>query len=329
MSMAPKELRHRLKGLLAFPPTVFRPDALSVDIEATADQTDWLVRQGVDGIVAAGATGEFFSLTQEELRLVHRACVDATAGRVPVLVGVGGSSHAAVLLAQAAERCGADGVMVLPHAYGPSDPEGLVQYYASVATSVSLGVVPYSRDAARFEPETLRRLTEYPNIIGFKDAIADLRLWNRLRSAIGDRLVWLAGAGDDLANVYFAVGATGFTSSHVNYDPEAAVLLRDLLQAERFADARVLVEGSIQPLFTMRTRKRGYEVSVTKAAMDLRGRPGGPVRHPFVEVSPSERREIEEALGASAATVATVRADWMARPSGSTSADPSVATAGG
>jgi 5-dehydro-4-deoxyglucarate dehydratase len=191
--------------------------------------------------------------------------------------------------------------MILPSAYSPADQDGLVAYYGGIARSVAIGVVPYARDAARLEVDTVCRLAELPNVIAYKDAIADFRLWNRLRASLGDRLVWIAGAGDDLAAPYFALGATAFTSSHANYDPAVAMFLRDLLQQGRFAEARGLLDAAIQPFFTIRARRRGYEVSVTKAAMDMRGRPGGPVRPPFVAVSDAERGLIGEALERSAA----------------------------
>ena len=232
--------------------------------------------------------------------------VEQVRGRAPVLAGVGFNAHLAADLAREAEAAGADAVMVLPHAYGAAEPDGFYDYYRFVAQAVRIGVLLYARDEARVTPAALERLAELPNIVGYEDGLGDLRLWNRLRARLGKRLVLICGTGDDLVPAYFAEGAVAFTSSHANYRPEDATELFRLASGGDLAEAAALVERRIQPIYELRSRRRGYEVAVTKAAMDEVGRRGGPVRPPLVEITAAERTELRAIL---AQTAAAARAD--------------------
>src|SRR5256885_5496779 len=113
-TMTPPEMAKFIgSGLLSFPVTHFRPD-LSFNESAYQEHCDWLLQHGVSGLFAAGGTGEFFALTPGEAELVCRAAVAATRGRVPVIAGCGYGTAIAVQMAQAAERAGADGILLLP-----------------------------------------------------------------------------------------------------------------------------------------------------------------------------------------------------------------------
>ena len=109
-------------------------------------------------LVAAGGTGELYSLTPDEHRQVVRTVVEVVRGRVPVIAGVGFGATMGRLLARQAEEAGADGLLMLPPYYVNADPEGLLEYYRHVAGATSLGVFPYSRDWVTFTPASLRKL---------------------------------------------------------------------------------------------------------------------------------------------------------------------------
>ncbi|HUX87145.1 MAG TPA: 5-dehydro-4-deoxyglucarate dehydratase [Chloroflexota bacterium] len=295
MSLSPSELRPRLRGVLAFPTTPFNDD-LSLNETAFQTQVDYLVSSGLHAIVAAGGTGELYSMTPSEISRVYRLAVEATNGRVPVIAGVGYNHAIAIELAKDAERAGADAVMIFPHYYGRAEDDGMFSYYAGVARSVEIAAFPYARDAAVFTPKTVERLAEIPNIIAFKDGQADIRVWNRIREHVGDRLVWLSGVGDDMVNAYFAAGAEGFTSSAANFMPEVPLKLFSAAQAGRFGEVNQLLKKYIQPIFNVRSRRRGYEVTTTKEVMNLLGLPGGRVRPPLAEVTPEDRQALRDAL---------------------------------
>src|SRR5579884_4014420 len=132
MSLSPTELRPRLRGVLAFPITPFNDD-LSLNADAFQSHVDYLIRCGLHAIVAAGGTGELYSMASDEIVEVYRLAVEVTAGRVPVIAGVGYNLAIATDLARKAEKIGADAVLVLPHYYGRAEDEGLYQYYSGVA----------------------------------------------------------------------------------------------------------------------------------------------------------------------------------------------------
>jgi 5-dehydro-4-deoxyglucarate dehydratase len=107
---SPQELRDRLRNVIAFPVTPFRAN-LDVDFEALRHNVDWMIGHGMRVLVAAGGTGELYSLTVEETEAVHRTVIEEAAGRATVIAGVGGKLREAALLAQRAERAGADGIL--------------------------------------------------------------------------------------------------------------------------------------------------------------------------------------------------------------------------
>jgi 5-dehydro-4-deoxyglucarate dehydratase len=297
----PEMLKARVRGVLAFPITPFAADG-SVDLDAVRANASWLPDASIDAIVAPSGTGELFGLSPEECLDVTRASVEAIGGRIPVIASVGFGPRVAADLAYAAERAGADGILVLPPYYGTPDPSGLVEYYRAVAAATSLGVLPYARDAAVFTPEGVEQLArDIPNLIGFKDGRADVRLFQRIREHVVERLgverlVWLAGAGDDLVAPYFAVGAEGYTSSLACFWPEASV---ELLRLAREGDRMEMAEfhtRMVRPIYDLRQRRRGYEVAVMKAAMELLGHRAGPVRPPLANLRPAERAELSDVL---------------------------------
>ena len=297
----PEMLKARVRGVLAFPITPFAADG-SVDLEAVRTNASWLPDAGIDAIVAPSGTGELFGLSPDECVDVTRATVQAIGGRIPVIASVGFGPRVAADLARAVEAVGADGVLVLPPYYGTPDPTGLVEYYRVVAAATSLGVLPYARDAAVFTAEGVEQLARnIPNLIGFKDGRGDVRLFQRIREHVverlgEERLVWLAGAGDDLVAPYFAVGAEGYTSSLACFWPEASVELLRLARANDRAELARFHSRVVRPIYDLRQRRRGYEVAVMKAAMELLGHRAGPVRPPLANLRPQERAELAEVL---------------------------------
>ena len=297
----PATLGPRLRGVLAFPITPYAADG-TVDLDAVRANARWLAASGMHALVAPSGTGELFSLTPEECAAIVEATVEAAAGRVPVIAGVGFGPRVAAELARQAERDGADGILVLPPYYAHPDPDALASYYKQVADATALGLAIYARDSVTLTPQQLERLArEIPNLIAFKDGRGDVRLFQRLREHVSERLgaqrlVWLAGAGDDMVGPYFAAGAEGFTSSLACFWPEASLELYRLARAGDFGELARFHERSVRPLYDMRQRRRGFEVAVMKAAMELLGHAAGPVRPPLADLTPEERAELRAIL---------------------------------
>lgn len=298
---SPNDLKIRLNGAIAFPITPYAPDG-SVDLAAVRANASWLPDGGVCAVVAPSGTGELFGLSPDECTAVTQATVEAVNGRVPVIASVGFGPRVAADMARRAEEIGADGILVLPPYYGQPDPEGLIEYYKAVGAASSLGIMPYARDAAAFTPELVVKLArDVPTTVAFKDGRGDVRLFQRIREHVNervgdDRLTWLAGVGDDLVAPYFAVGATGFTSSVACFWPELSRELFDAAQAGDYERLRRLHAGKIRPIYDLRQRRRGFEVSMMKAAMEILGHPAGPVRAPLGTLDERDRADLAAVL---------------------------------
>ncbi len=297
----PAALKPLLRGVLAFPITPYAVDG-SVDLEGVRANARWLSASGMNALVAPSGTGELFSLTPQECAAVVQATVEAVEGRVRVIAGVGFGPRVGAELARSAERDGASAILMLPPYYAHPDPEALLAYYATIAEATSLGVLVYARDGATLAAEQLERLARaVPNLVGFKDGRGDVRVFQRLREHVSerlgaDRLVWLAGAGDDLVGPYFAAGAEGFTSSLACFWPEASIELFRLARAGDLRELARFHRRAVRPFYDLRQRRRGYEVSVMKAAMEILGHPAGPTRPPLAELSDAERAELRAIL---------------------------------
>jgi 5-dehydro-4-deoxyglucarate dehydratase len=280
MVMRPDDLRSKLRGVVAFPVTPFNDD-LTIDLDGFRRNLRAMLRHPIAAIVAAGGTGELYSLTPEEHAALVRAAVDEAAGRLPVIAGAGfGVALGARLATQAAEA-GADGVLAFPPYYHGADEDGLFEYYRAIGNATPLGLLIYARDWFHPGPAFVTRLTEIPTLVAWKDGQGDIRRLQMLRARVGDRLCWVGGAGDDMVPAYYSIGIRAFTSSIVNVAPDVAVKLHELAAAgEREALSQIMATMVI-PSYELRARRRGYEVTVVKEMMNRVGLRGGAVRPPL------------------------------------------------
>lgn len=295
--MHPSTLRKKLSGVIAFPVTPFKED-LSLDLPALHQNLTHLLQYQISAIVAAGGTGEMYSLTPAEYTRVIELTALAVEDRVPVIAGVGFGQRLAVEMAQAAEKAGADGILVFPPYYAHAEDEGLLEYYRAVGAATRLGLVIYSRDWANFSPSMVERLCSIPTLIGWKDGQGDIRRLQAIMNRIGDRLHWVGGAGDDMVAAYYSLGIRTFSSSIATVAPLLSLKLHELGEAGDNEVLNELLDRCVIPLYALRARRKGYEVSAMKAMMDMVGLNGGPVRPPLVNVTAEEEDELRGILAA-------------------------------
>ena len=293
--MKPSTLRKKLSGVIAFPVTPFKED-LSLDLPGLHQNLTKLLEHPIAAIVIAGGTGELYSLTPAEYTRVVELTALAIEDRVPVIAGVGFGQRLAVEMAQAAEKAGADGILAFPSYYTQAEDEGLLEYYGAIGKATRLGMLIYTRDWASFSPSLVERLTAIPTLIGWKDGQGDIRRLQMIMNHVGDRLHWIGGAGDDMVGAYFSIGVTTFTSSIATVAPRLSLKLWELADAGDSETLRDLLERCVVPLYSLRARRNGYEVSAMKAMMDMVGLNGGPVRPPLVNVKPEEEDELRTIL---------------------------------
>ena len=293
--MNPQELCSRLNGVIGFPVTPFNEDH-SLNIDGYSENVRYMLEQPMCALVAAGGTGELYSLEPGEIRQVVEATVEATAGRVPVIAGVGFAGGLAKLLAKQAVDCGADGVLAFPPYYPNAEMDGLVDYYSDISAASGLGMLVYSRDWAHYTPVQAERLAEIPNVVAWKDGSADIRRYQMIRERLGDKLHWVGGAGDDMVPGYYGIGVRAYTSSISAVAPKLSIRLHELGVAQEMDELNKLITEHVVPLYALRTKRKGYEVSAMKTMLNMLGLHGGIVRPPLVEVTEAEQAELQAIL---------------------------------
>jgi 5-dehydro-4-deoxyglucarate dehydratase len=290
------ELQQKVRGVLAFPVTPFRDD-LSVDYDGLERNVAGMARHDFCAVAAAGGAGEMYSLTVDEAVSAVERTVAAVNHRMPVFGTVGFNAAIASGMGRRMEGAGADGLLVMPPYFPNATEEGLIAYYEAIASSSGLPLMGYSRDWAAFSPSAVARLAErIPSLQFWKDGQANLRVLQQIMAKVGDRLVWLGGVGDDWAPAYFSVGVSGYTSGISNIAPKLSLSIGAAGLAKDVDRLNGILGKYVLPFYEIRGRVRGYEVAATKAAMQILGKPSGPVRPPLKSVEAHERKEIRAVL---------------------------------
>ena len=283
------------RDVLCFPVT-HMSETLDFEEDLYRAHIDWMLQAGPAGLFAAGGTGEFFSLTPDEVEAVTRAAVATVRGRVPVIAGAGYGTAIATDLAKRAERAGADAILLLPPYLLNASQAGLMAHVEAVCRATGIGVIVYNRDNAILEADTVARLCERcPNLVGLKDGVGDIELMVRTRNLLGDRLVYLGGlpTAETFARPYLAMGVATYSSALLNFFPNFA---RGFYRAVRAEDVGAIEAGLrdfVLPYTAIRNRGRGYAVSIVKAGVRIAGRPAGPVRPPLTELDAKSYADLQ------------------------------------
>ncbi len=283
-------------GVIGFPVTPFNQDH-SLDLAGFAKNLEIILTKPFTAFVAAGGTGEMYSLSRDEYLAVIRSAVEKTNGTMPIIAGVGYGSHIAQIMASEAEKIGASAILVLPPYYTNACFDGVLAYLKGIGRATSLPLILYTRDWLQINPEEAERLAEeVPTLRGWKDGQGELRALQKIRTRVGNRFTWIGGVGDDHVSGYYGIGLRRFTSSISCVAPKLSIALHEAATAREDAELAELTDRFVLPLYNLRTRRKGYEVSAMKALLELRGLAGGPCRPPLVEVSDAERDELREIL---------------------------------
>ena len=263
----------------------------SIDLAGAQELAAHLVdRQAHDGLVVLGTTGEAPTLGDGESHAVLEAVLDAVGDRATVLAGVGTNDTAhTVERARAAERLGADGLLVVTPYYNKPPQAGLLRHFETVADSTDLPVMLYDiphRSAIPIEVDTLVRLAEHPRVVAVKDAKGDFGAlaWTRARCDLAFY------SGDDMLNLpILAMGGVGVVSvvGHL-VGPRLAELVA-AVEAGDLARARA-VNDSLLPVYTGIFRTQG--AILVKAALNALGLPAGPLRPPLVEATDDQLAQL-------------------------------------
>lgn len=239
------------KGSIVALVTPFRDG--KVDEKAYQTIIEWQIAEGTDALVPVGTTGESPTLSHAEHERVVELCIEAAAGRVPVIAGAGSNStEEAVMLAKHAKKAGADGALIVTPYYNKPSQDGMYAHFKTIADSVDIPIIIYNippRSVVDMSVETMARLAaDCPNIVGVKDATADLTRPLSTRAAIGEEFDMLSGE-DATVLSFLANDGDGCISVTANVAPRACAEMHDAWAAGKTADA-IAINQRLFPLHT-------------------------------------------------------------------------------
>jgi 4-hydroxy-tetrahydrodipicolinate synthase len=318
MTLSASELRERVKAVVIVQATPFNKDG-SLDLGGLRANTRVLVdkckgRRLV--LVPTGSTGEAYALSDAERLKVIETVIECSSGVLPVVAGTAtAGTEQTIVLSQAAEKAGADGVqVVLPYYHVPSE-EGLYRHFVRVADALRIGVIIYNNPAVSklwMPPHLMARCSEHSNLIADKENTPEVTQYKAMRDAVDPaKMTVLCGLGDLQFAYTAALGSPGFFSWTANFAPDLSLQLLEAADACDFRRIQEIIKktGRIYEFAGLCARDRGRDpwilpgspsghiyVGVLKAAMELMGLAGGPVRGPGDNLDDTERRSLRELL---------------------------------
>lgn len=228
--------RKMFTGSLVAIVTPFKDDGF--DRKAYAGLIEFHAKNGTNGIVPCGTTGESATLTPEEHKEVIEFTIDKVSGRMPVVAGTGSNStKEAIHLTKHAEKNGADAALLIAPYYNRPTQDGLYAHFKAIADEVSIPLILYnipSRTGVNMEPSTIARLAEHKNIVGIKEASGSLGQMQDIIALCPDDFILLSG-DDGLLLPVLSIGGKGVISVVANIVPAMVI---DLIKTYEKGDMK-------------------------------------------------------------------------------------------
>jgi 4-hydroxy-tetrahydrodipicolinate synthase len=283
------------KGSLVALITPMRPDG-AVDEEAYAAMVDWQINEGTHGVIPVGTTGESPTLSHAEHKRVVEIAVAVAKGRVPVIAGTGSNSTAeAIDLTRHAKQAGADAALVVTPYYNKPTQEGLFLHFSAIADAVDLPIVIYNippRSVVDMSVETMARLARHRNIVGVKDATANLARPLHTRRSCGAGFCQLSGE-DHTALAFLAAGGDGCISVTANVAPRLCSEMHVAWQAGRIDEA-IAIQDRLVPLHDALFAETSP--GPVKYAASLLGKTADHCRLPLAPLAAATREQVRSAM---------------------------------
>lgn len=242
------DMQH-LEGSIVALVTPFNDDG-SVDFEALDRLIEFQIENGTDGILTLGTTGESSTMSHEEDNEVCRFVVEHVGGRVPVIAGSGSNSTETMLEKSLAyQKIGVDGLLIITPYYNKANEEGIYRHLATVADGVDIPCILYNipgRCGCSISAANMERLAQHPNIMGVKEASANVAFAASIAHLIGPEFRMFSGE-DGIAVPLMSLGASGVISVWANVQP---ALVHEMCRAYLDGDTKRAREIQIagQPL---------------------------------------------------------------------------------
>ena len=282
-----------LKGSIVALITPFKNDSL--DEDTYRKLIDYHLKNGTNGVVPGGTTGESPTLSHSEHKKIIQIAVEECKGKIPIIAGTGSNStDEAIDLSRYAEKAGSDALLIVTPYYNKPTQEGLYQHYKKINDNVGIPIIIYnipSRSVIDMSVETMSKLYELKNIVGVKDATGDLKRVDSQLKSMGKEFIQLTGNDDNALefNKRGGVGAIGVTANI------AAKLSSDFQKACKndMAEA-VKLDKILQPLHSSLFIESNP--SPVKYAASLLKMCSPNVRLPLVEIREETKKKVSEAL---------------------------------
>ena len=277
--------------------TPFKNDKL--DDETYIKLIHFHIKNGTNGLVPAGTTGESPTLSHNEHERVIELCVKESNGKLPVFAGTGSNStEEAISLTSHAEKIGANGALVVTPYYNKPTQEGLYQHYKAINDKCGIPILIYNipgRSVIDMSVDTMARLYELKNIIGVKDATGDLNRVDKTLEKMGSDFIQLTG-NDDNALEFNKRGGVGAISVTANIAPKFCSEFQKLsvLNDEKSLTEANKLDKVLQPVHSSLFVESNP--SPVKYAAKLLNLCEDDVRLPLVKVTDSSKKIIKEAL---------------------------------
>jgi 4-hydroxy-tetrahydrodipicolinate synthase len=283
------------KGSLVALITPMRQDG-SIDEKAYAELVDWQINEGTHGLVPVGTTGESPTLSHEEHKRVVEICIAVAKGRVPVIAGAGSNStEEAIDLTRHAKEAGAAAALIVTPYYNKPTQEGMYLHFTAIADAVDLPIIIYNippRSVVDMTPETMGRLAKHGNIVGVKDATANLTRPLHQRRTCGEDFCQLSGE-DHTALAFNAAGGVGCISVTANVAPRLCSEMQSAWMEGRLGQA-MAIQNRLVPLHDALFTETSP--APVKYAASLLGKTSERCRLPLAPIMESTRTKVRAAM---------------------------------
>jgi 4-hydroxy-tetrahydrodipicolinate synthase len=254
-----------------------------------------LYAAGMRVFLPAAGTGEFHSLSSDEIVQIVRVACRAAGPDAQVFAPVGGPLMEATRVGKESIEAGATGVLFMPLGHPYLSDEGARDYYLGLIETFGAPTMIYKKSPLPSNP-LLLELADHPSVVGVKYAVNDLHEFRKIVLADGDRIEWLCGSAERFAPYYMLAGAPGYTTGAGNVCPHLTLAMHAAFAAGQWSEGMRL-QKFLLPIEDYRGRAGdSYNVSMLKHAMTVLGEDFGPARPPQRQLTTAERKEIETLL---------------------------------
>lgn len=290
----------KLEGTTVAMVTPFTPDD-EVDEEGMRENINYLIERGVNGLLAAGTTGESATITHQEQKMMMEILVEEAKGKVAAVAGAGSnSSKEALDLVKYAEDVGADFALVITPYYNKPQPQGLYEHYKMLNESTNIPIIVYnvpSRTGIDIDVETIGKVAQLDNVLGIKEANPDLDKVSQtiqIINHLGLRNDFQVISGNDnLTLPMISQGCMGVISVVANVDPaRMSQMVKKALEGD-FAGAKDL---HYQLYDLMKVLFIESNPVPAKTALNMMDRPAGHVRMPLAPLKEESKKKLEKVL---------------------------------